>query len=104
MISIYIISFFFVFLYAWGGNTNGTWSPKIMTIGGLGFLLTVVVSSWISFKGSSWLWINIIWTSTIIWLILSGIFQRIFKYSWVDTLSPTPRQIRKKIKEMANGE
>ena len=47
-----------------------------MTIGGLGFLLTVVVSSWISFKGSSWLWINIIWTSTIIWLILSGIFQR----------------------------
>lgn len=90
-------------MYAWGGNTNGTWSPKVTIVGGLGLLGVLMISIWVSFQMSSYVWAHMIWSSLLLWFILSEIFQRTFKYSWVDTLPPNRYQIRKKIKDMAKG-
>src|SRR3989338_2660419 len=103
MIWVYAVSFVFVFLYAWGGNTNGTWSPKIMVLGVLGFVVTLLVSVWLSLQAASWLCVHVLWSTIVGWIILAFLFKKIFKHSWVDNTPPSQRQIKKVVRKMSEG-
>lgn len=103
MIWIYALSLLFVFVYIWGGNTNGTWSPKILFLGAFGFIATFILSTWISFLDKSWLWVHILWSSLLVGFILTYIFTKVFKRSWVDNVDFSEQDPSKIIKKLREG-